>query len=136
VSTRSPAISTAAAKLSERLRIANALPAGPEGGGGIELRVTLAPEWEAAVGGVYRSERWRLGSGGPYPGDVAETRWVPVFARVSRQLGGRSSLDLYGGALFSGRLRIMNGDGHEVVGDDFKTAPAFAITLSIKPGRG
>lgn len=123
-------------KLSERLRIANALPAGPEGGGGIELRAKLAPEWEVAVGGVIRSDRSRLKASGPYAGDVGETRWAPLFARVSRKLGGKSSLDFYGGVLFNGKVRIKDADGDDVAGDDFKAAPAFAITLSIKPGRG
>jgi hypothetical protein len=119
-------------KLSDRLKLANALPAGPEGGAGVELRYQMSKVWESAAGGVYRSDRSRLGKTGRYAGDVGETSFIPLFVRLTRRLGARSSVDIYGGALLNGRIRIKTSGGDEIVSDDFSTAPAVAVTLSIK----
>ena len=120
-------------KLSDRLKLANALPAGPEGGAGVELRYQVSKVWESAAGGVYRSDRSRLGKTGRYAGEVGETSFIPLFVRLTRKLGARSSVDIYGGALLNGRIRIKtSGGGDEIVSDDFSTAPAVAVTLSIK----
>jgi len=119
-------------KLSDRLKLANALPAGPEGGAGVELRYQISRVWESAAGGVYRSDRTRLGKAGRYAGDVGETSFIPLFVRLTRRLGARSSVDVYGGAFLNGRIRVKTSGGDEIVSDDFSTAPAVAVTLSIK----
>jgi len=119
-------------KWSDRFRIANALPAGPEGGAGIEARWTLTPDWEAAGGGVLRSDRYRLANDAPYAGQIGETANVPMFARLSRKLGPHWKTDLYAGVLANGRLRIKDSDGNEVASTKYPLAPAVAISLSFK----
>ena len=119
-------------KLNERLRIANALPAGPEGGAGIEARGTLTPDWELALGGVIRSDRYRLAGDGPYAGFIGETSSMPIFARLSRKLGPKFRADLYAGALANARLRIKDSDGNEVARTDYPVAPAIAATVSFR----
>ena len=119
-------------KLNDRLRIANALPAGPEGGAGIEARGTLTPELELAVGGVLRSDRYRLADEAPYAGLIGETSSTPIFARLSRKFGTTFRADFYAGTLTSARLRIKDSDGHEVASTSYAAAPAIAMTLSFK----
>ena len=119
-------------KLNDRLKIANALPAGPEGGAGVELRYQMGPGWELAAGGVYRSDRTRLASSGPDAGDIGETGFIPIFARITRKVGAKASFDLYGGAIMKGKLRIKDSSGDEIKSDEFGTAPAIAATFSIK----
>jgi hypothetical protein len=119
-------------KLNDRFRIANALPAGPEGGAGIEARVTLSPDWEAAGGGVLRSDRYRLADEAPYAGLIGETSSIPLFARLSRKFGPRLKTDLYAGVLANSRLRIRDDNGHEVAHTDYPVSPTFALTLSFK----
>ncbi len=119
-------------KLNDRLRIANALSAGPVGGSGIELRCTLSPEWELAAGGVVRSDRYRLASGGAYSGQVGETSSLPMFARLSRKLGPMFKLDLYAGGLAKGRLRIKDSEGRDLASTEYPFAPAIAATVSFR----
>lgn len=119
-------------KLNDRFRIANARPAGPEGGAGVELCWMLTPDWELAGGGVFRSDRYRLVDTGPYAGDIGETSSIPMFARLSRGLGPKFKADLYTGALAQGRLRIKDSDSHEIASDDYAIAPAIAVTVSLR----
>lgn len=119
-------------KLTDKLRIANALPAGPEGGAGVELRYALTPDWELAGGGVSRSDRFRLRSAGRPKGNVGEPSSIPIFARVSRKLGPSFKFDLYAGALFNGKLTVRDADGHELASDGYRTAPTVAATVSFK----
>jgi len=119
-------------KLTDRLRIANALPAGPEGGAGVELRYAPTTDWELAVGGVSRSDRWRLEASGPGRGNVGETSFIPMFARVSRKLGSKLKVDLYSGLLANDRIKLKDADGRELAQDSYRTAPAVALTLSGK----
>ena len=119
-------------KLSDRFKIANALPAGPEGGAGIEARWTLAPDWELAAGGVIRSDRYRLANDAPYAGLIGETASIPMFARLSRTLGPHGKADFYAGVLANGRLRIKDSDGNEVANTGYPVAPALAMSLSFR----
>ncbi|MFI5371247.1 MAG: hypothetical protein ACHQ52_06780 [Candidatus Eisenbacteria bacterium] len=119
-------------QLTDKLRITNALPAGPEGGAGVELRDALTPDWDLAAGGVYRSDRFRLRSTSPAMGDVGEPSSIPIFARVSRRLGPSFKFDVYAGALFNGKLTVRDANGRELASDGYRTAPAIAATVSFK----
>jgi hypothetical protein len=119
-------------KWSDRFKIANALPAGPEGGAGIEARWTLSSDLELAAGGVIRSDRYRLANDAPYAGLIGETATIPMFARLSRTLGPHWKTDVYAGVLANGRLRIKDSDGNEVAHTEYPMGPAFAISLSVK----
>ena len=119
-------------KITDRLRPANAVPAGPLGGAGVELRYAPTPEWELAGGGVWRSDRWRLEKHGASAGDVGETNSIPLLARLSRKLGPKARIDLYAGAMASNRLTVKDSDGHEIAHDDYGIVPGISATLSGK----
>ena len=119
-------------KLNEQLRIANALPAGPEGGAGIELRWTLTPDWELAGGGVLRSDRYRLKATGSAAGNIGETSSMPMFLRLSRKLGSEFKADFYAGTMAQGRLRTRDSDGLQIASTSCSAAPAIAATISFK----
>jgi hypothetical protein len=117
-------------RITDRLRLANAAPAGPLGGAGVELRHAPTPEWELAGGGVWRSDRWRLEKHGASAGNVGETSSVPLLARLSRKLGPKTRIDLYAGAMASNRLTVKDSDGHEIAHDDYGIVPGISATLS------
>jgi hypothetical protein len=119
-------------RLTDQWRIANSISAGPLGGAGIELRLAPDERWEFACGGVMRSDRFRLGDGGAYAGDIAEPGCIPILARASRTFDTKTRIDLYAGALFAGTLKVKDMDGKEIVKDTFAPAPAIALTLSHK----
>lgn len=119
-------------RLTDRLRIANAVPAGPLGGAGVELRYAPDPEWELAGGGVWRSDRWRLDDAESAAGRVGETSFIPLLARLSRKLGPKYKLDLYAGASTQNELTVKDSNGNEVAHDHYGVVPMISATVSGK----
>jgi hypothetical protein len=117
-------------KLTDRLRVANAASAGPLGGAGVELRYAPTPVWELAGGGVIRSDRWRLEEHGASAGNVGETSFVPLLARLSRKLGAKARVDLSAGVVMNDRLKLKADGGHELAREDYATAPLVSASLS------
>jgi len=119
-------------QLSSKLRIANSLAAGPLGSGGVELRYAPAPLWEVSVGGVTRSDRFRMEPEGTGSGDIGEQAGIPAYGRVSYGVGARLRVDAYVGALVSGHLRRFAPEGAELVDTKVSTAPGFALGVSSR----
>jgi hypothetical protein len=117
-------------KLTDRLRVANAAPAGPLGGAGVELRYAPTPDWELAAGGVVRSDRWRLEEHGATAANVGESSFMPLLTRLSRRLGTKVRVDLCAGVVTNGRIKLKDDDGHELARDDYATAPLVSASLS------
>jgi hypothetical protein len=117
-------------RITDRLRIANASAAGPEGGAGVELCCSLSPAWELAGGGVYRSDRWRLDADGRYPGDVGETSSIPLLARLTRRIGPGAKVDLYAGVSSHSRITVKDSGGRVLAHDDYGIVPLVSMTLS------
>jgi len=119
-------------KITDRLRLANAAPAGPLGGAGVELRYAPTPDWELAGGGVIRSDRWRLADDGPEAGNVGVTSSFPLLARLSRKLGQKARVDLYAGVMANNRLTLRDSDGKDLAHDGYGAAPTISATWSAK----
>ena len=117
-------------KISDRWRLANPFPAGPAGGAGLELVYAPDDHWEFAGSGAYRSTRYRLDSAGAAPGGVGENRFSPLFARVARNFGAQTKVDLYAGVALRGRLLVADASGATVARDDYSTAPLIGLTLA------
>ncbi len=117
-------------KINDRLRLNNPLQAGPAGGAGLELAYTLTDRWEVAGGGSYRSYRFRLKDDGPVPGGIGESKFYPVFARLSYTFGPKTRADFYAAAMLGGQLRVANAAGNDVYSDDYGVAPAMGLTIS------
>lgn len=119
-------------KLGERWRLANPLPAGPTGGGGLELTYRFDSGWTLGGGAAYRSVRFRLSEDGAVPNGIGETRSVATFLHAARDLGTNSRLGLYAGALLAGELRVENGSGQELARQDFDPAPFFGAAFTAR----
>ena len=117
-------------RIDDHWRLANPFPAGPAGGAGLELVYAVDDAWEIGFGGAYRSYRFRLKDSGPTPNGVGENRFVPIFARITRNVGTQMRVDFYAGISVGGRLSVDDATGAGVARDDYKTAPAVGITLA------
>jgi hypothetical protein len=117
-------------KITDRLRLANPLPAGPAGGAGLELAYTLGDGWEMGAGGSYRSYRFRLKDDGPVPNGIGENRFFPVFARLTYAFGPATRLDFYAAAFAGGELNLLRADGSDLASDDYSVAPALGFAFS------
>jgi hypothetical protein len=119
-------------KITEELRLGNPFRTSPSGPAGLELSYRISDRWEIAAGAAYRSYRFRLDDSGVAPDGIGEVDSTVGYARLTYRMGREFKLDLYGGASFSGKIRIADSNGNEQGSDDFKTAPMMAISLMMQ----
>ena len=117
-------------RLGEHWRLVNPLASGPTGPAGLELDYDFGGGWQAGIGAAYRSLRFRLSDNGPVSNGVGEVRGIPVFLRVSRDLGSTMALHFYGGVVTGGSLRVENSSGDLVQKENFDPAPLLGLTLT------
>lgn len=116
-------------EINDRLRLGNGFPLGLIGPAGLELSYKFADNGEVAIGGGYRSSRFRLDQNGPTRGGIGENRSWPVYARITRKLGSVIHIDLYGGADFKGEMRLQDTHGHDIRSIDYNTAPILGLNI-------
>jgi len=119
-------------KLSDRWRLANPLPAGPTGPAGLELDYRFDGGWNVGLGAAWRTTRFRLSNTGPTANGVGEERGVPIFLRATRSFGPGMTLNLYGGFVTAGQLRVEDSSGKVLRKVDVDPAPLFGATLSVR----
>ena len=118
-------------KITDRLRMGNGSPLGLIGPAGLELSYKLVDNWEAALGGGYRSSRFRLDQNGSTRGGIGENRSWPVYARITAKLGSRLHVDLYGGADFRGEMKLQDANGNDIRSLDYNTAPILGLNFRV-----
>lgn len=118
-------------KITDRLRMANPLQAGPTGPAGLELSYTLN-DFTVATGGAYRSARFRLDDHGPVPNGVGEDRSFPLWVRFSAKVGKTATLGLYSGAMVGGKMTIEDSRGDKISDESYDASPFLAATISFK----
>jgi hypothetical protein len=120
-------------RINDRWTLSNPLRVGPAGPAGLELAYSPDGSWEAAVGGAYRSYRFRLDEDGAVPGGIGEVRGIPVLARLSRSW--RSSgwkADVYGGVALGGKVALEDAGGNGIRSASFDPMPLAALVVSRK----
>jgi hypothetical protein len=116
-------------KITDRLRLGNGSAIGLIGPAALELSYKLADNWEAAIGGGYRSSRFRLDQNGPAHGGIGENRSWPIYARITGKLGSVIHIDLYGGADFRGEMKLQDASGNDIRSLDYNTAPILGLNI-------
>jgi len=119
-------------QIDKNWKLSNPFAAGPTGPAGLELSYTINEQWETGFGGSYRSYSFRLDREGPVPDGIGEQRFIPVFVRLSRNLGPRAQIDLWAAGLANGRLNVKNRNAEDVVAEDYSFAPTLAVTLRYR----
>ena len=120
-------------QLSDKLRLANPLSAGPTGPAGLEIVYALGGGWEVAAGGAYRSLRFRLDRDLPVaPSGVGEYTGVIGFGRLSYRFSPKVSLDLHAGGVFRTNVVLYDAGGNTVVSEDGKNAPIGALSFKVR----
>ncbi len=117
-------------RINDRLRLASPLSTGPVGSAGLELGYTMGSSWVIALGGGYRSSRFRLSQGGPVPGGVGQVNAVTGYLNLTRRLGKHLLVSVYGGAVFAGSVRIEDRTGERIDSTGFSAAPLMGLVLT------
>jgi hypothetical protein len=118
-------------QIDDQWRVSNPFQAGPAGGAGLELVRALGSQWELAAGASFRDYRFRLRDDGPAPGGIGRNEGVPVFARLTRQLGPRGHIDFYAGAVTAGKLRVLDANGATLASSSYHPAPLLAASATL-----
>jgi len=118
-------------QIDDNWRVNNPFQAGPAGGAGLELVRALGSQWELAAGASFRDYRFRLRHDGPAPDGIGRNEGVPVFARLTRQLGPQGHIDLYAGAVTAGKLRVLDSSGATLSSSSYHPAPLFAASATL-----
>ena len=120
-------------QLSDKLRLANPLTAGPTGPAGLEIVYALGGNWEVAAGGAYRSLRFRLDRDLPIaPNGVGEYTGLIGFGRLSYRFSPKVSLDLHAGGVFRTNVTLANASGTTLVSEDATNAPIAALSFRAR----
>jgi len=118
-------------QIDDQWRVNNPFQAGPAGGAGLELVRALGSQWELAAGASFRDYRFRLRNDGPAPDGIGRNEGIPVFARLTRQLGPQGRIDFYAGAVTAGKLRVLDSAGATLSSSNYQTAPLFAASATL-----
>ena len=118
-------------QIDDQWRVGNPFQAGPAGGAGLELVRALGSQWELAAGASVRDYRFRLRHDGPAPDGIGRNQGVPVFARLTRQLGTQGHIDFYAGAVTGGKLRVLDSNGATLSSSDYRAAPLLAASATL-----
>jgi hypothetical protein len=116
-------------KITDRLYLGNSYRLGPVGPAGLEVTYFLDKDWQLGAGGGYRWLRFRLDSTGPIPSGIGENVGFPVYLRLSRTLWQTINIDLFGGAVFGGKLGLEDSRGNEMNSISYNTAPLVGLSL-------
>jgi hypothetical protein len=119
-------------KITDRVRLSNPLHPGPTGPAGLELSYAFDGGSTVAVGGAYRSLRFRLDDSGTVAGGVGEDRAFPLWARFSTKLSKTGTLNFLGGAMVGGKMTLEDSSGNEVADENYDASPFLAATLSFR----
>ncbi len=110
-------------------RLINPLAAGPTGPAGLELNYEFDSGWALGLGAAWRKTRYRLSESGPVASGVGEISGAPIFLRARLDLGRSTTLNLYGGVIAGGTLRVEGPSGNLVREDDFDLAPLVGFNF-------
>ena len=119
-------------QISDDWRIGNPFRPGPTGPAGLEVVYAPSSDWEVALGGGWRSNRFRLDEDGANPNGIGEIEGVPVFLRLTWMASDSVSVDVYAGQFLSGELTVENRKGKKVGSDDMDSAPLAAISITAQ----
>lgn len=110
-------------------RLINPLAAGPTGPAGLELNYEFDSGWALGLGAAWRKTRYRLSESGPVASGVGEISGAPIFLRAKLDLGRSTTLNLYGGVIAGGTLRVEGPSGNLVREEDFDLAPLVGFNF-------
>jgi len=110
-------------------RLVNPLAAGPTGPAGLELDYEFDSGWALGLGAAVRNTRFRLSESGPVANGIGEISGVPVFLRARVNVGTSGTLNLYGGVVANGKVKVEGPSGTLVREENFDLAPLVGFNF-------
>lgn len=114
-------------QINEQWYVGNPFAPGPVGPAGLELGYRFNEDWSFAIGGAYRSDRFRLTGTGTWADGYGDFEGVPVFLRTTYGMMWDTQIHFYIGTILSGQLEIDNDAGQTQLSTDYDPAILSAI---------
>ena len=115
-------------QITDEWYIGNPFAPGPVGPAGLELGYRFSDELTFAVGGAWRSDRFRLTDTGPWADGYGEVDGLPVFFRTTYNLNWYNRIHFYVGTILNGELQIDDSSGRRLIRTDYDPALLTAIS--------
>ncbi len=109
-----------------------ALRGGSSRGGQLRLGYTFLDDWEVAIGGGFRRERFRLNDDSPSvrKDGVGQEEATVATASIAYAFREHWSVDLYGGVTIDGEFDLDNERGNKIADSDYDDSGYGGIKLS------
>jgi hypothetical protein len=105
---------------------------GASGGFGVEAAWEITDRWELSVGAIYQSRRFRLDDEGIAPEGVGEETAFPIYVRGTWKPTPKLSVNVYGGVIVGGELRLEDDRGRRISEQDFDPAPMIGVGVRFR----
>lgn len=115
-------------QITDRLAMRNSPLVGAGVRDGLELVYEFDDRWEAAIGGGYYFSRFRIEGEGIFEDGVGEDTAIPLWLRISHDCTENFKVNIYGGVLAGGELRLEDEDGDGISSSDYDPAPFVGIS--------
>jgi hypothetical protein len=119
-------------QITDRLAMRNSALIGAGNRDGVELIYTIDDHWEAALGGGYTFNRFRVDGASAFNDGVGQDSSIPIWARLTYAMGENVRISFYGGVLTGGELRVQDDDGDSVANSDYDPAPIVGLAGTIR----
>lgn len=106
-----------------------AVPASGGAAAAAEVAYRVLDPLELGLGLLYQQRRFRLSDSGPASEGVGEDNNLPLRARVGWSITPHVSLNLLGGVILGGQLKLDDRDGNRVRKEDYDPAGYVGIRL-------
>ena len=101
-------------------------------GGTLEFSYAFDGGWETSIAGGRERERFRLDSNLPAIGEgVGEENSLPITFAVAKNLDNGMRVEIYGGAVLNGELRVEDETGDKVAVSDFDRSWFLGGALTV-----
>lgn len=115
-------------QITDQLALRNSPLIGAGSRDGLELVYAWDNRWEFAIGGGYYYNRFRIEGEAAYEDGIGEETGIPIWGRISHACTDNFKINIYGGVMAGGELRLEDEDGDGVANSDYDPAPFVGIS--------
>lgn len=121
-------------EITDQLKLTTETRASASGDTSLELVYDWGGGFETAIGGMYRFRRFRLDDNPSalVPDGVGQHSSFPFWLRLTYHFNPSFSLNVHGGAVLAGHLRLMNSGGGRIGREDYDPAGLVGVSASIR----
>jgi len=119
-------------QITDQLKLTTETRAGASGDTGLELVYDWGGGFETAIGGTYRFRRFRLDDSALASEGVGQHSSFPFWVRLTHHFNPNFSLNVVGGAVLAGELRLLDNNGSRIGEEDYDPGAFVGVSGSFR----